>query len=73
MIVCKLEDMPTKIRSFVRENANGDYTVVLNAKLSAESQRERYRHELRHIERGDIDEQETDKIEAAAHGKSRPE
>lgn len=73
MIVCKLEDLPTRIRSFVKQNADDDYTIIINARLSAESRRERYLHELRHIRRGDIDKQNTDNIELEAHGKSRPE
>lgn len=68
MINCKLEDLPVKVRSFVRENDIDDYTVVINARLSAETQRKRYKHEVDHLERKELDSDEpTDRIELNAH------
>lgn len=56
--------MPSRVRSFVHETIDGDYTVFLNGKLSAEMQREAYEHELDHIKHHDFDsDQKADQIE----------
>lgn len=54
MINVELMDLPTTIRGFVTKSVD-DYTIVINSKMSAEMQKQTYRHELRHIERGDLD------------------
>ena len=61
-------DLPTTVRSFVKSNSDQSYTVVINSKLSAEMQRNAYRHELEHIESGDYEKDvEADLIEIRAH------
>ena len=68
MIICKIADMPLKVRSFVRENDVDDYTVVINARLSRETQLRVLRHEVHHLEHDDIDQEETaDRLEMYAH------
>lgn len=68
MITCKLTDMPPKVRSFVRENDVDDYTVVINARLSRETQLRVLRHEVQHLEHDDISSKEAvDRIETYAH------
>ena len=68
MITCKVTDMPPKVRSFVRENDVDDYTVVINARLSRETQLRVLRHEVHHLEHDDIDKEETaDRLEMYAH------
>ena len=63
-----LVDMPTTIRSFVRRDADGYETVVINARLSYEEQRERYRHEDGHVQRDDLSKEgSADAIEREAH------
>ena len=63
-----LADLPTKVYSFVRQNPDGSYTIVLNARLSAEDRLRHYRHELNHIDNCDFEKEETaDEIEAYAH------
>lgn len=67
-IYTTLTDLPTTIYSFVRQNHDGSYTVVLNARLSAEDRLRHYRHEIDHIENCDFEKEETaDEIEAYAH------
>ena len=57
-------DMPTSIRSFVRESPDGYMTIVVNSRLSDAMQRLAYRHEIAHIERGDLDDaRDADEIE----------
>lgn len=68
MITCKVADMPPKVRSFVRENDVDDYTVVINARLSHETQLRVLKHEVQHLEHDDIDQEETaDRLEIYAH------
>ena len=48
------EDLPMKQHGIVAMDANGDYIVVINAKLSPEKQQEALEHELSHIHCGDL-------------------
>ena len=67
MIQVKLLDLPVSISSFVQID-DDVYTVVLNARLSAEDRLRHYRHEIDHIENCDFEKEETaDEIEAYAH------
>ena len=60
-------DMPTTIRSFVRRSPDGYDTIVINPRLSYYMQRLACRHEIAHIERGDLDdERDADVIEEEA-------
>ena len=56
MYQVKYVDMPTSIRSFVREGPDGYMTIVINPRLSDAMQRLACRHEIAHIERGDLDD-----------------
>jgi hypothetical protein len=47
-------DLPTSIRSFIREDPDGGYNVYLNARLSDETLRRAAEHERAHAERGDL-------------------
>ena len=67
MIQVILLDLPVSISSFVRID-DDVYTVVLNARLSAEDRLRHYQHELRHITDADFEKEQTaDEIEAEAH------
>lgn len=71
MIQVKLLDLPVSISSFVCMD-DDVYTVVLNARLSAEDRLRHYRHELDHIGNCDFEKEETaDEIEAYAHREER--
>lgn len=48
------EELPMKQHGIVAMDANGDYIVVINAKLSPEKQQEALEHELSHIQHGDL-------------------
>lgn len=48
------EELPMKQHGIVAMDANGDYIVVINAKLSPEKQQEALEHELSHIHHGDL-------------------
>lgn len=64
MYQVKYVDMPTSIRSFVRESPDGYMTIVINPRLSYYMQRLACRHEIAHIERGDLDDiRDADMIE----------
>lgn len=63
-----LTDMPCTIVSFVRENEDCGYTVMINSRIDKESQRAAFYHEMSHIENGDCDSNEgADLIEIATH------
>lgn len=48
-------------------NEDGSYTVLINAKLSQDSQLKAYRHALNHINNGDFDKTDVQNIELQAH------
>lgn len=51
-----LVDLPLKCRGYIYEDvATGDKCCVLNARLSNESNRKTYEHELRHDKNNDLD------------------
>jgi len=45
---------PLSCRGFVKEDADGDYTVFQNEALSDEAKRRNWEHETEHIRRGDL-------------------
>lgn len=49
-----LRDMPTGIRGFCCLGSDYEPCIVLNSRLSREQQQDTYRHELRHIQRGEM-------------------
>lgn len=67
-IITVLVDLPHTIGGYTLRDRWGDYTVVLNARMSREKQLETYRHELRHIQCDDFNSPKTvDLIEIRAH------
>lgn len=69
-IIVRYSDLPCRIRSFVRENPDDSYTVVINSRIGSQEQQKAFAHELKHI----IDEDlsavtPADEIEAKAHAK----
>lgn len=69
-------DFPnTAVREAVTPNADGTYTIFLNAKTTCEMQRESYRHALRHIEGNDFekDPEDIEQIEYEAHQHDKEE
>lgn len=59
--------MPGNIRSFVRENPDGSYNIVINECLSDAAREERLCHELAHIYNSDFEERNVDLLEAQMH------
>ena len=49
-----LQDLPVSVGGFVFHDDDGQPVVVLNSRLSAERRMEAYRHELEHIQNGDM-------------------
>ena len=50
-----LVNLPTSVRGFCYHDDEGESYVVLNARLTREANRKTYKHERRHILRGDLD------------------
>ena len=51
-----LQDLPTTIRGFCFLGDDGEPVIVVNSRLTREANRRTYRHERRHIERGELHE-----------------
>jgi len=51
-----LANLPPSVRGFVFLEEDGVPRIVLNANLTREQNRATYEHELRHIERGEMDD-----------------
>ena len=49
-----LTDLPVKIHGFVCLGSDYEPIIVINARLSRAQQLRTYRHEIRHIKRGDL-------------------
>lgn len=54
--ICQL---PCQVKGFCKANYDGSYTVVLNAILDRETQRQVFMHELRHVLGGDFESDRT--------------
>lgn len=48
-------DLPTTVRGFVYHDNNGEYYIVVNARLTREANRRTWIHEKRHIRCGDLE------------------
>ena len=62
-----LLDFPNYGREMVVLNEDGSYTILINSKLSHESQIEAYTHAMRHINNHDFEKSNVQQIEAVAH------
>lgn len=61
------DDMPSGFKGHVNHNRDDSYTILINAKLSYEEQKEVYLHELSHIANRDFERSNCDLIEYSAH------
>lgn len=52
-------DMPSRTKGLTVEDADGFYSIYINAKISAYEQQAAIIHELTHIERNDFDKNKT--------------
>ena len=66
-IYTKVVDMPSGLRGHIETNQDGSYTILINAKLSADTQKQVYKHELHHISNCDFEKFNCDIIEQKAH------
>ena len=63
----QLINFPNSGREMVVPNEDGSYTILINARLSNESQMQAYAHAMKHIMNDDFEKQDVQIIEAAAH------
>ena len=63
MVIVRIIDLPHTVRGMTVLDAEGDYNVYLNARLSGDQQAIAFRHEVEHIKNGDFyrEEKVTDK------------
>ena len=50
----RLVDLPTSVRGLCYHDNDGEEYIVLNARLTREQNVRTFRHECRHLERGDM-------------------
>lgn len=69
-----LMDFPKrrKTHEAVTQNADGTYTIFIDARISTEGQQREFNHAMQHIKNGDFDKHDVQLIEAAAHGRPLP-
>lgn len=69
-----LMDFPKKRKTHeaVTQNADGTYTIFIDARISSEGQQREFNHAMQHIEAGDFEKPDVQLIEAAAHGRELP-
>lgn len=60
-------NMDTYIPEQIAKNRDGTYTILLNARLTYESNMQSYKHAVAHIVNGDFDEENADIIECKRH------
>ena len=48
------KDLPVKIHGFVCRGSDYEPIIIINSRLSWEQQQRAYRHELLHIQRGEM-------------------
>lgn len=58
-IITRIVDLPLSIRGYTSLDAEGNYNIYINAKLSREMQEKAYKHELTHIRRDDFSDKKT--------------
>lgn len=64
----RLMNFPTnRAKEMVTENADGSYTIFLEASLSKEEQRDAFCHAMSHIIGKDFEQTDINKIELSAH------
>lgn len=55
MIYTYYVNLPTRVKSFVTEDEDGNYIVYVNYNLTHEEALRAYLHEIDHINNGDLD------------------
>lgn len=51
-VIIRLVDLPLKIKGATVKDAEGDYNIYINARLSEDERVKAYRHEIEHIRLG---------------------
>jgi len=66
-----LVDLPPSVKGYTVANADGSFSIFINARCASNIQEQTYRHEREHVENGDFDRDlPVDIIELKAHGLS---
>lgn len=60
-------DNPFGVKGSVNRNSDGSFTIIIDAHLNFEQQREVYRHEMNHIKNDDFFKDDVAIIESDAH------
>lgn len=68
----QLMNFPNPGKEMVVKNEDDTYTILINARLTRESQIKAYEHAMRHIMNNDFSRDDTQEIEAVAHEIIKP-
>lgn len=52
--IIRLVTLPTTVRGFVTVDSDGNPNIYINARLTEEERQRTYLHEVKHITRGDL-------------------
>lgn len=63
----------SKGKEMVVPNEDGSYTILINSRLSYDSQLKAYKHAMRHINNNDFEKSDVQPIECSAHELSSKE
>lgn len=66
-VFVEIIDMDTTAEEMVTENADGSYTIFINARIAFNRQQEAVEHAIRHIKDQDFEKTDVQQIEAVAH------
>ena len=59
-----LMDLPTSVHGFICLGEDYNPCIVINTRITKELQEEAYKHELKHLENGDMDNESYDEYGA---------
>lgn len=66
-IIVVIKDMPVGLHGLTVPNADGSYTVFINARDSANQQCRAFEHEISHIGKNDFKKENVQEIEYTSH------
>ena len=68
IVIVRIIDLPWGVDGLTVKDAEGDYNVYINARLSAGQREKAFKHEIEHIRKGDFYRMDSVKdIEADMH------
>jgi len=72
-VIIRLIDLPPSVKGVTVKDAEGDYNIYINARLSEDGRAKAFRHEIDHIRRGHFYDQKpvTEKEQEVKYGQAK--